>query len=172
MTTKSESDDVFEVERVRQLVELMKEHDLSEIKLREADKCIKLRRGDASPPTIIASAAAPAVASAPMPAAPLSAGSAPAPAAAPAATAEDDANIVLIKSPMVGTFYARPKPGAENFVKVGDHVSPESTVCIVEAMKTFNEIPADCTGQIVAVLVENEQPVDVDKPLFKVDTSK
>jgi acetyl-CoA carboxylase biotin carboxyl carrier protein len=73
---------------------------------------------------------------------------------------------------MVGTFYSRPKPEAEPYVKVGDHVGEESTVCIIEAMKMFNEIQAEVSGRIVAVLVKNEEPVDVNKPLFKVDTSK
>jgi acetyl-CoA carboxylase biotin carboxyl carrier protein len=72
---------------------------------------------------------------------------------------------------MVGTFYSRPNPNAEPFVKIGDHVEPNSTVCIVEAMKMFNEIPAEVRGRIVAVLVGDEEPVDHGKPLFKVDTS-
>ncbi len=165
--SQSASEDVFDVQRIRQLVELMKEHDLSEVDLRQQDKRIRIRRGEDHPVPTYYSPAPPAAP--PPPPAP------PAPQAAettaPPAT-EDDKNIHIIRSPMVGTFYARPKPDAEPYVKVGDHVSPETTVCIIEAMKVFNEIPADCSGQIVAVLVENEQPVDVDKPLFKVDTSK
>jgi acetyl-CoA carboxylase biotin carboxyl carrier protein len=73
---------------------------------------------------------------------------------------------------MVGTFYSRPNPEAETFVRVGDHVSSETTVCIIEAMKVFNEIPADVSGLIVAVLAEDEEPVEYGKPLFKVDTSR
>jgi acetyl-CoA carboxylase biotin carboxyl carrier protein len=92
-------------------------------------------------------------------------------AAAPTAPAEG-ANIVVIKSPMVGTFYARPNPKSEVFVKVGDHVEPNTTVCIIEAMKVFNEIPAEVRGKIVAVLVEEDEAVDFGRPLFKVDTSK
>lgn len=71
---------------------------------------------------------------------------------------------------MVGTFYTKANPKAEPFVKVGSAVTPETVVCIIEAMKVFNEIPAEVRGKIVAVLVENEQPVDFDRPLFKVDT--
>ena len=71
---------------------------------------------------------------------------------------------------MVGTFYSKPNPESENFAKVGDLVTPETTVCIVEAMKVFNEIPAEISGRIVAVLVENEEPIEFGKPLFKVDT--
>jgi acetyl-CoA carboxylase biotin carboxyl carrier protein len=73
---------------------------------------------------------------------------------------------------MVGTFYASPNPESPAFVKVGDHVGPESVVCIIEAMKVFNEIQAEASGQIVAVLAENGQPVEFGQPLFKVDTRK
>ena len=73
---------------------------------------------------------------------------------------------------MVGTFYGRPNPESESFVKVGDHVGPETVVCIIEAMKVFNEIQAEVSGQIVAVLADNEESVEFGKPLFRVDTSK
>jgi acetyl-CoA carboxylase biotin carboxyl carrier protein len=79
---------------------------------------------------------------------------------------------VLIRSPMVGTFYTRPNPDAETFVKVGDRVTPQTTVCVIEAMKVFNEIPAEISGEIVAVLADNEEAVEYGKPLFKVDTSR
>jgi acetyl-CoA carboxylase biotin carboxyl carrier protein len=86
--------------------------------------------------------------------------------------AGDGPNIVVVKSPMVGTFYNKPNPKAEVFVKVGDHIEPNTTICIIEAMKVFNEIPAEISGTIVAVLVQNEESVDFGKPLFKVDSSK
>ena len=76
----------------------------------------------------------------------------------------------MIKSPIVGTFYAAANPESPPYVKVGDHVGPETTVCIVEAMKVFNQIPAEVSGKIIAVLVENGQPVEFGQPLFKVDT--
>jgi acetyl-CoA carboxylase biotin carboxyl carrier protein len=79
--------------------------------------------------------------------------------------------MVLIKSPMVGTFYAAQNPESPPFVKVGDHVGKDTAVCIIEAMKVFNEIPAGTSGKIVAVLVENGEPVEYAQPLFKVDTS-
>ena len=69
---------------------------------------------------------------------------------------------------MVGTFYSKPNPNTEPYVKIGDHVSEESTVCIIEAMKVFNEIAAEVAGKIVAVLVDDEEPVEFGKPLFKV----
>ena len=71
---------------------------------------------------------------------------------------------------MVGTFYRSSSPEAAPFVNIGDRVSPESTVCIVEAMKVFNEIPAECSGQITAILIENGDPVEYGQPLFEVDT--
>ena len=78
--------------------------------------------------------------------------------------------IALVKSPMVGTFYAAPDPDSPPFVKVGDHIGPDTVVCIVEAMKVFNQIPAEASGRIIAVLVENGAPVEFGQPLFKVDT--
>ena len=77
--------------------------------------------------------------------------------------------MVVVKSPMVGTFYLASSPDAPPFAKVGDRIGPEKTVCIVEAMKVFNEIPAGVSGQIVAMLVENGAPVEFGQPLIKVD---
>lgn len=158
---ESGSGEVFDVERILQLVELMKEHELSEIDLRQARQRIRLRRGSSvqwSP--------------AMMPAPPAAEAAKPAQPAEPAAPKSDE-NVVIMKSPMVGTFYSKPNPKANDFVKVGDYVEAESTVvCIIEAMKVFNEIPAEVSGRIVAVLVENEEPVEFGKPLFKIETGK
>ncbi len=153
--------DVFDMRRIRRLVELMKEHDLGEIDLRQGETRIQLRRGGAAPPP-------PPPAPAAVAAAPSATASAQSDAAAPAA--DDEAHIALIRSPMVGTFYAAPDPDSPPYVKVGDHVGPETTCCIVEAMKVFNQIPAEASGKIVAVLVENGMPVEFGQPLFKVDT--
>lgn len=153
---------VFDVERISRLVELMKEHNLREIDLREGEQGIRLCRGAQE------LVAAPVYASATVPA-PI----APAVVAGGASSgAVDGPHITIIKSPMVGTFYNRPNPKSEPFVKVGDHVEATTTVCVIEAMKVFNEIPAEIRGSIVAILVENEEAVDFGKPLFKVDTSK
>jgi acetyl-CoA carboxylase biotin carboxyl carrier protein len=95
----------------------------------------------------------------------------PAPESDTATGAESKAeNFAVIKSPMVGTFYAAPDPESPPFVKVGDHIGRETTVCIVEAMKVFNQIPAEVSGRIVATLVENGEPVEFGQPLFKVNT--
>ncbi len=171
--------DVFDVRRVRRLVQLMDEHELSEIDLRDGDLRIRIRRGGETP-TVTAVPASPAPGYAqPYPAAPAPA---PAPAAESKAASQtssgeeksapeaEDENLALIRSPLVGTFYAAPDPDSPPYVKVGDSVGPDTIVCIVEAMKVFNEIPAEISGKIVAVLVENGEPVEFGQPLFKVDT--
>lgn len=156
---KRKTDNVFGIDRLKTLIELMEQHDLAEIDLQQDTERISLKRGGVQPvqPVQVAAPVAPP---------PSAAGTAPAPAAA-----ADGPNIVTIKSPMVGTFYTKPNPESETFVKVGSSVSADTVICIVEAMKVFNEIPAEVSGKVVAVLVENGQPVDFDKPLFKIDTS-
>ncbi|MBM3437565.1 MAG: acetyl-CoA carboxylase biotin carboxyl carrier protein [Bacteroidetes bacterium] len=114
-------------------------------------------------PTAAPVTAAP-VAAAPVAAAPVAA----APVAAPAAEAKVD-NLITIKSPMVGTFYRMPNPESPSFVNVGDEVKPGKVVCIIEAMKLFNEIESEINGKIVKVLVENATPVEYDQPLFLVE---
>lgn len=156
--TPAGSEDIFNVDRIRRLIDLMKEYDLSEVDLKQSEQQIRLVRGGVAPLVAAPLAAAPVTATA-------SVG-----ASAPAAADADGPHIAIIKSPMVGTFYNRANPKSEPFVKVGSAVSADTTVCIVEAMKVFNEIPAEIRGTIVAVLVENEQPVDFGRPLFKVDT--
>lgn len=97
---------------------------------------------------------------------------APAPAAAPAAEAtDDDSKYVAIKSPMIGTFYRKPSPDKPSFVNVGDDVKSDTVVCMIEAMKLFNEIEAEMSGKIVKVLVDDGSPVEYDQPLFLVDPS-
>ena len=157
------SGDVFDVRRIRRLVELMNEHELSEIDLRQADTRIRIRRG----PEQVAQTVEPRGVHLPPAAAP--AGKAGAEPAKPPADQGPKKDYLLIRSPTVGTFYSSPEPGKPPFVKVGDVVSPDTTVCIVEAMKVFNAIPADLSGRIVAMLVENEQPVEYNQPLFKVE---
>ena len=97
---------------------------------------------------------------------------APAPSAAPVAAgvpSAADPRMLVIKSPMVGTFYRASGPDALPFVKVGDRIGPEKTVCVIEAMKVFNEIPAGVSGQVVAILVDNGGAVEFGQPLIKVD---
>jgi acetyl-CoA carboxylase biotin carboxyl carrier protein len=157
----SNQGDIFDVKRIRRLVELMNEHELAEVDLRQADQRIRLRKG--GEPVITMGTARP-----------------PAELGRPAAGAADqaaavskaDALLALIKSPMIGTFFSSPSPETPPFVKVGDHVGPTTTVCIIEAMKVFNEIPAEVSGQVVSMLVENGEPVEFGQPLFKIDPHK
>jgi len=139
-------------------VEMMKEHDLNEIDLQQGDVRIQLRRSLGA--AVVPQAPPPMV---PPPKAEPSVGK--------SAAAKSD-GVKLINSPMVGTFYAAPDPDAPPFVKVGDHVGPDTTVCIVEAMKVFNQIPAEVAGRIIAVLVENGASVEFGQPLFKVETGE
>ncbi len=157
MSKGNSKEDVFSVERIRSLIDLMKEYDLSEVDLRQDEQQIRLVRGAkqlVASPTVVA-------------AAPMAAAPAPASAAAPAA---DGPHIKVIKSPMVGTFYSRPNPKSDDFVKIGASIGNDTVICIIEAMKVFNDIPAEVSGKIVEILVKNEEAVDFDRPLFKVDT--
>jgi acetyl-CoA carboxylase biotin carboxyl carrier protein len=154
------SGDIFDVRRIRRLVELMNDHDLAEIDLRDAEVRIRLRKHHE--PVITPMMASPA-----MPIAYESAAARPAPP--PVAAPASEEHLTVIKSIMVGTFFASPSPDASPFVKVGDRVGTETTICIIEAMKVFNEIPAGVSGQVVAVLVESGDPVEFGQPLFKVD---
>ena len=153
---------IFELDRLLELIALMKEHGLVEVDLQQGDQKIRLARAASGEPTVVS----------PTPIAPPAPTVAPVPAEPVAEAVEaEEANIHVITSPMVGTFYSKPNADAESYVKIGDMVDNETTVCIVEAMKVFNEIPAEARGRIVAILVDNEEPVDHGKPLFKVDTS-
>lgn len=159
--TGSESDpqrSVFDLTCLEEIVHLMKEHGLSEVDLAQGDQKIRLQRGGGVP-----------VATEETPTGPLSPAASPAPT--PQSTVEGNPNIVTINSPMVGTFYTKPNPESEPFVKVGDHVGPETVVCIIEAMKVFNEIPADVSGRVISILMDNEETVDHGRPLIKIDTS-
>ncbi|NBV45702.1 MAG: acetyl-CoA carboxylase biotin carboxyl carrier protein [Planctomycetia bacterium] len=153
---------VFDERRVKRLIKLMKRHDLSEIDLQQADERVRIRRGGAvvTVPADGLPGAGAATARA--------AGALPAVNAAGPGDA-DGGRVVVVTSPMVGTFYRASGPDAASFVKVGDRIEPEKTVCIIEAMKVFNEIPAGVSGQVVAILVENGAPVEFGQPLLKVD---
>ena len=143
---------------VRELAELLNETGLTEIEVEDDDRKIRVARGGGVP----SYAAAPVAVPAPAPAAAAPAAAAPTPAAGEAPV-EDHGD--AIKSPMVGTAYLAPEPEADNFVKVGDSVKEGDTLLIVEAMKVMNPIPADKSGTVKAILVDNGQPVEFDQPL-------
>jgi acetyl-CoA carboxylase biotin carboxyl carrier protein len=161
MGSSGSGEDVFDVRRVRRLVELMQEFELAEIDLRQAEQRIRLRKDQE--PIVVPGGYAPQMAAAHAPAPP-----APLPASGGQAPAESAAG-QFITSPMVGTFYVSSSPDSPPFVKVGDQVGPDTVVCIVEAMKVFNEIPAECSGKVVAVLVENGAAVEYGQKLFRVE---
>ncbi|MBL8796888.1 MAG: acetyl-CoA carboxylase biotin carboxyl carrier protein [Planctomycetia bacterium] len=154
----------FDVQTVKYLIRLMGKHDLSEVDLSEGDQRIRLRRGPRGGLVMPAPTAyaLPAPAAAPAAAAPAAAPKAEAPAA-------PQKQLIDIKSPTPGTFYSKPKPDADTYVRKGAKVTPTTVVCLIEAMKLFTEITADCTGVIAEILVENQQPVEYNQVLFRVD---
>jgi acetyl-CoA carboxylase biotin carboxyl carrier protein len=152
----------MDIKQLKSLVQLMVENDLTRIELREGDTHILLRRGF---PSLIAPSGTVATPAATTPAAPVvrTAATGGTDNSPPA-----DASEYVIRSPMVGTFYAQHDPESPPFVSVGDEVGPESVVCLVEAMKVFNEIKAEVAGRVTKVLVKNAQAVEFDQPLFAV----
>ena len=146
----------FNVKTVEHLIGLMAEHDLSEIALKDGEQVIRLRRGG--------SYVAPQPQPQAMPAAPSAGASSP-----PAATATPTPKYHEITSEMVGTCYLKPKPDQPEFIKVGATIRPDSTLCLIEAMKIFNEIKADISGTLMEVCVKNGDPVDFGTVLFRVD---
>ena len=164
MAKSDSGDNSFDLDRFRKLLQLMEKHGVSEASLQKEGESWKVRRG---PRTVTvapdAAAAAVPVAAVPAPVAP--APDAPAPAAAaPAAPAG-----ITINAPTVGTYYSAPSPDDPPFVSVGSVVSPDTTVCTIEAMKVFNPIMAEKSGKIVEVLVENGSPVEFGQPLFRIE---
>jgi acetyl-CoA carboxylase biotin carboxyl carrier protein len=154
----------FDIRTIKDLVALMSRHDLSEIDLREGELRIRLRRGPRETTVTTTPPLPPAVA-----------GTVHAPptgnptAAKKEEQAKPGKSLHDITSPTPGTFYSSPSPDAEEFVQVGSRVSPTSVVCLIEAMKIFNEITADCSGVVTEILVENQQPVEYGQVLFRVD---
>ncbi len=153
---------MLDIRKLKELVRLMVNNDLTELDLRDAEQQVTLRRhGPGGAPQVVT---APAALMSSAPAAAAAAG-----ATAVAATLDPD--LPTIDSPMVGTFYAAPNPDSPPFVNVGDSIGPETVVCLVEAMKIFNEIKAECSGNIEKVMVSNGESVEFGQPLFKVRSS-
>ena len=153
----------MDLKDIKAIIDLMKKNSISEFEMEKQDFKIRLKRGlNGGTPVSSLDELPPAVAVAPPPQVPF-----PTPPTAavpqPPATSE-----VEIKSPMIGTFYRAPSPEAGNYIEVGSSVTPETVVCIIEAMKVMNEIKAEVKGVITQVLVENAKPVEFGQPLFKV----
>jgi acetyl-CoA carboxylase biotin carboxyl carrier protein len=166
----------FDVKTVEYLLRLMSEHDLAEIDLKEGDQRIRLRKGGAMPhvissvphPVVAVAPPQPVAHPAPSPVANPKPTTPSAPTSPPPAPAK---KYVEIKSPMVGTFYSKPKPDKPPYVTKGAKVTPKTVVCQVEAMKLYNEITADCTGTIAEVCVKDADFVDYGTVLFRVEPS-
>ncbi|GGD77951.1 acetyl-CoA carboxylase, biotin carboxyl carrier protein [Emticicia aquatilis] len=157
----------METKDIQKLIDFISQSGLDEVNIETSELKLAIKRYSNAAP--VAVQAQPAyVAPAPVVAAlaPVAAPATPAAAPAPAAEAS---NLITIKSPMIGTFYRSPGPDKANFVEVGDEVSTGKVVCIIEAMKLFNEIESEVSGKIVKVLVENATPVEFDQPLFLVE---
>ena len=154
----------MDLRKLKTLIDLVSESGVAELEITEGDDHVRIvNRKDSAPAAAAAAVAAPA----PIPVAAAAAPTAEAAAAAPAAAAPAAAeNRQTINSPMVGTFYRAPSPGAKPFVDVGQHVKAGDTVCIIEAMKLLNEIEAETDGVIQEILVENGAPVEFGQPLF------
>jgi acetyl-CoA carboxylase biotin carboxyl carrier protein len=148
----------MDLRKLKKLIDLVQESGIAELEITEGEEKVKIVKGGA----VTLGAAAPMAALAAAPAAAL-----PAPAAA-AASAESEAAQEghVVKAPMVGTFYRSPSPDAKPFVEAGQAVKEGDTICIIEAMKLMNEIEADASGVVKAILVENGQPVEYGQPLF------
>ena len=151
------------IKEIKEILELFNSSGVAEMEVQRGENRVRLRRA-ANEVTQIDSS----VPVAPVAAAPMYATAAAAPTATPAAAPPAEENVVLVKSPIVGTFYESPSPDAGPFVKVGDTVTPDQVLCIIESMKLMNEIQAEVSGMIVAKLVENGRPVEYGEELFSV----
>ncbi|MEK0439791.1 MAG: acetyl-CoA carboxylase biotin carboxyl carrier protein [Bacteroidota bacterium] len=156
----------MDLKEIQALIKFVSGVGVDEVEINQKDFKLSIKKNPAQITT--AHYTPVAVQAAPVAAAPAAAAPAAAAPAAPAAEAKAD-NLITIKSPMVGTFYRTPNPESPVFVNVGDDVKPGKVVCIIEAMKLFNEIESEISGKIVKVLVENATPVEYDQPLFLVE---
>ncbi|GEN67567.1 MULTISPECIES: acetyl-CoA carboxylase biotin carboxyl carrier protein [Chryseobacterium] len=160
----------MDIKDIQNLIKFVSKAEVSEVKYKTKDFEITIKTPLAGSDAVYAQPAvyhtAPQAAAAPAPVA--------TPAAAPSEKAEaasDDSKYVTIKSPMIGTFYRKPSPDKDVFVNVGDEVSAGKVVCVIEAMKLFNQIDSEISGKIVKILVDDATPVEYDQPLFLVDPS-
>ncbi|MBE1160340.1 acetyl-CoA carboxylase biotin carboxyl carrier protein [Dyella acidiphila] len=149
----------MDLRKIKKLIDLLEESNLAELEIKEGEEVVRLSRVPKG--SVVAAAPAAVHMPAPVAAAPVAA-----PAAAPAEAASNLPAGHVVKAPMVGTFYASATPGAAAFVKVGQQVKAGETLGIIEAMKMFNQIEADVSGTVQAILIDNGQPVEFDQPMF------
>ena len=153
----------MDLRKLKKLIDLVQESGIGEIEITEGEEKVRISRQGTAPPYLMASPGMHPMGMQPM----APAAAAPAAVAAPAPPPEPKGH--ALKSPMVGTFYRAPSPGAPSFVEVGQSVSKGQTLCIIEAMKLLNEIESDVAGTVKAILVENGQPVEYGQPLFLIE---
>ncbi|BAV08619.1 acetyl-CoA carboxylase biotin carboxyl carrier protein [Filimonas lacunae] len=159
----------MDFKQVQELIKIINKSNIGELTIEEKDFKITIKQKEDQVQTVYAAPSAPvytAALQAPQAVALPAAGAAAPAGDAPAAKAD---NLITIKSPMIGTFYRRASPDKPLFVEVGSEIAPGKTVCIIEAMKLFNEIESEVSGKIVKVLVEDASPVEFDQPLFLVE---
>ncbi len=151
----------MKAKEIQELIDYISNSGLAEVKIKTDEFELSIKKyAESNAPRMVEMVAAPAPAAI----------AAPTPAAAPAPAVDaTPSNLVEIKSPMIGTFYMTSSPDADPFVAVGDSIKTGQTVCIIEAMKLFNEIESEISGKIVKILVSNSTPVEYDQPLFLVD---
>lgn len=168
-TTPKMPNAIFNIDEINELLKAVNHSNVNELKLEKGDFKITIRQGF---PTATASVAPQVIHTAPAPtqaAPPVAPVATPPVAAAPAAVESSADNLVTIKSPMIGTFFRAAGPGKPTFVNVGDEIKVGQVICIVEAMKLFNEIESEVSGRIVKVLADDTSPVEYDQPLFLVE---
>ncbi|MCL7754578.1 acetyl-CoA carboxylase biotin carboxyl carrier protein [Polaribacter sp. Z022] len=159
----------MDIKEIQNLIKFVAKSGASEVKLEMEDVKITIRTGSGKTETTIVQAAQ----MAPMPqvAAPIAQQPVAAVEASAPKSESDDSKYITVKSPIIGTFYRKPAPDKPNFVDVGSEIAVGDTVCVIEAMKLFNEIESEVSGKIVKVLVDDSSPVEFDQPLFLVDPS-
>jgi len=158
----------MDVKEIQQLIKFVAKSGASEVKLEIEDLKITIKTGSAHKSSDVTYIQQAPVAAAPVAAAPVAVEPI---AAAVEASSEDNSNYITVKSPIIGTFYRRPSPDKPNFVEVGSSISEGDALCVIEAMKLFNEIESEVSGKIVKILVDDASPVEFDQPLFLVDPS-
>ena len=147
----------MDIRKIKKLIDLIQESDVTEIEIKEGEESVRISRISAAAPVMMAAPATPVPV---------------APAAAPATTAtEAPATANAVKSPMVGTFYRSASPESAAFIEVGQRVASGDVICIIEAMKMFNQIESNQSGTVKAILVENGHPVEFDEPLVIIDVN-
>jgi acetyl-CoA carboxylase biotin carboxyl carrier protein len=158
----------MDFKQIQELIKMVNKSNIGEVTIEQKDFKVTVKQKEEHITQVVSSAPA-MVASPPMASAPAAPAAAPTAAASKAAPAADASNLITIKSPMIGTFYRKSSPDKPNFVEVGTEVAPGKVVCIIEAMKLFNEIESEVKGRIVKVLVDDASPVEFDQPLFMVE---